>query len=206
MGCRYRTPAPRPRHRYRFRIQVGVPQAEDGGNGALLPRLPLPLLLPLPLQGRVAPAGRPRFRRRRLLQITGPANRIRIIQFPSRIPVADGGGNNGNPREPITALPLRAALGTAGLLTRRPPHRRIRRRPRQRHKAHRSSSSSSSSRRTHTTVRSTVGNGGTEDKINRQIQLPLTHPRIKQATARHRRDRRAPITFSHSAERRWTKS
>ena len=197
-GCRYRIPVPQLRHRRRFRTPA-APQAGDGDNGALLLRLPLLL----PLQGHVALAGHHRFRRRRLPQITAPADRIKTIQFPSRIPVADGGGNNGNPREPITALPLRAAPGTAGLRTRRPPHRRIRHRPRQRHKAHRSSSSS---RRTHTTVRSTVGNGGTEDKINRQIQLPLTHPRIKQATARHRRDRRAPITFSHSAERRWTKS
>ena len=200
-GCRYRILVPQLRHRRRF-LTPAVPQAEDGDNGILLlPLLPrlLPRLLP---QGRVAPVGLPRFRRRRLPQITAPANRIKIIQFPSRIPVVDGGGNNGNPMEPITALPLRAALGIAGLRTRRPPHRRIRHRPRQRHKAHRSSSS----RRTHTTVRSTAGNGGTRDKINHQIQLPLTHPRIKQATARHRRDHRAPITFSHSAERRWMKS
>ena len=72
------------------------------------------------------------------------------------------------------------------------------------HRAHRSSSSSN--RRTHTTAHLTTGNGGTGDKINHRIQLPLTHPRIKQATARHRRDRRAPITFFHSAERRWMKS
>lgn len=195
MGCRYLAPEPRLRHRRRFRTPA-APQAGDGDNGGLL--LQLPLLLPLPLQGRVAPAGRPRFRRRRLLQITEPEDRIRIIQFPSRIPVADGGGNNGNPVEPITALPLRAARAIAGLRARRQPHRRIRHQPRQRHKARRSSSN----RRTHTTAHLTTGNGGTGDKINHRIQLPLTHPRIKQATARHRRDRRALITFFHSAGRR----
>ena len=64
------------------------------------------------------------------------------------------------------------------------------------HQAHRSS------RRTHTIARSTAVDGGAGDKINHRIRLPLTHPRIKQTTARHRRDHRAPITFSHSAERR----
>lgn len=64
------------------------------------------------------------------------------------------------------------------------------------HRVHRSN------RRTHTTAHLTTGNGGTGDKINHRIQLPTTHPQIKQATARHRRDHRAPTTFSHSAERR----
>lgn len=193
-GCRYRILVPQLRHQRRFRTPA-APQAEDGDNGALLLRLPLLL----PLQGHVALAGHPRFRRRRLPQITAPADRIKIIQFPSRIPVADGGGNNGNPREPITALPLRAAPGTAGLRTRRPPHRRIRHRPRQRHKAHRSSSG----RRTHTTERSTAGNGGTAGRANHLIrQVPIRN-RVNRATVRLRI---APITFSHSAERRWMKS
>ena len=196
-GCRYRIPVPQLRHRRRFRTPA-APQAGDGDNGELLLRLPLLL----PLQGHVALAGHHRFRRRRLPQITAPADRIKTIQFPSRIPVADGGGSNGNPREPITALPLRAAPGTAGLRTRRPPHRRIRHRSRQRHKAHRSSS-----RKTHTTAHSTAGNGGIIGKSAIKVRpIPMRHQVVPTEVRRHRRDYRAPITFFHSAERRWTKS
>lgn len=195
-GCRYRTRVHRPRCRRRFRTPA-APQAEDGGNGVLLLRLPHQLQP----QGRVAQAGRHRFRRRRLPRTASTADRTRI-PFPFRIPIADGGGNDGEPpAEPMMALQLRAALVTEGLRTRRPLHRRIRHPLRQQPKVHRSSG-----RKTHTTVRSTADNGGTAGRVNHRIQLPLTHPRIKQATARHRRDHRAPITFSHSAERRWMKS
>lgn len=139
-------------------------------------------------------AGRLPSRRRRLPQITGPTDRIKIIQFQSRIPVADGGGNNGNPVEPITALPLRAARATAGLRTRRPPHLRIRHPLRQQRKVHRSSG-----RRTHTTVRSTAGNGGTAGRTNHLIRQAPIRNRVNRATVRLQR---APTTFSHSAERR----
>lgn len=230
-GCRCRTPAPRHRHRYRFRIQVGAPQAEDGeGEHGVLPpltrtpsrtqdpRQPQTRMTRIPDRGEPQPRIRP-LRTLRLaedrereesiprIRIEPPSRHRRLFQtrtyrlFLNRTkivrPTGRDGGATDNGIHTIKQISIIPQIRTEPLKR----HRRLfqnrgNRLRRRLHQAHRSN------RRTHTTAHSTAVDGETGDKSNHRIQLPLTHPRIKQATARHRRDHRAPTTFSHSAERR----